>query len=200
MVRALKGCTSGLGAGRLRTKCMNQSKAIPKTRDCEHCGRTIVWKSFRQHERTCLSGGQKRYKCIFEDCFAFFKTPKERNHHSKTTHESPVKCEYEGCDALIKPNQLSRHILTAHNKVKKKCDICNKELSARYYPEHVKICHDKNYWELVKCSIIHCGTNIKTRIKNKLEVACKNCKERFEPCRFAEHIGDCNQRIYQMEE
>lgn len=80
--------------------------------------------------------------CTHKKCGAIFDNKKMWDDHVKHFHDNPMICPYKNCNNLVKLDQMAQHIIEAHEKIRKQCEICKKWLSIYSIQAHKKYFHN----------------------------------------------------------
>lgn len=152
-----KNCDAFLKPSSLDAHMKSVHEKIKET--CLSCGKQVTYKNLKEHINRCISNGEKKFPCPYEDCKASFTTTGNRSAHINRSHKNtaPRKCPREDCDAMILRRSLFRHIKEVHEKSTKMCPSCNGEFAASNIQRHQKRClnrrgfHVKN--ETVPCAL-----------------------------------------------
>lgn len=107
---------------------------------CTLCGKMILKKNLSRHLKRCSNEGKKNFLCMIQDCQSSFEMETDFLQHVELVHTSPKKCPYDDCTIFIKPAGLRQHVKIVHQKLKKVCHICGKQISFPNLRKHVKRC------------------------------------------------------------
>lgn len=112
---------------------------------CPHCGKEVAQRSIRYHIESCSKGGERTFRCEVENCSSVFSTRSNLTGHVRRVHKSGrVQCPHEGCHEFLKSDGLRRHIKVVHEKVRRLCEDCGKEVAFDYLRKHAATCRSKS--------------------------------------------------------
>lgn len=192
-----KGCNK-----ELTSKYLNQHIKVVHNKlrkKCLRCGNEIVPSHVSRHREKCGMDLKKEVKCKFENCSAVFRTSKEIYQHEWNVHRERIPCPYKGCDAVIKPAGVRKHVRSMHEALKEKCKNCGNSFKKKYITQHLKICViDKTFERKYKCSMENCNSrfrlasDVKSHIwrvhRNPIPCPYDGCDSMVNPIRMEQHI------------
>lgn len=107
---------------------------------CDNCGKEVTLRQLKQHLQRCANDGTKNVCCEVEGCEATFIDQRTMAAHVFKVHQDPVKCPYDDCGVYMKPNSLSRHLKSVHDKTTQECQSCGEQIVWRYLKKHAAKC------------------------------------------------------------
>lgn len=128
---------------------------------CERCGKSFKTPSKLKYHVEAVH--MKIFTCGIDGCFMTFETKGELKKHNEENHEIKEegwKCEFPGCESVLKSRRnLREHFFFMHKMSKEerdekfRCDICGKGLSSySALNSHKKTLHLKiKEFECEKC-------------------------------------------------
>lgn len=164
---------------------------------CSNCGKTVSYGNMNLHLERCTSDGKRKYSCSINNCKSAFLTNNALRTHILSTHKAPIRCPHPNCDANLKPACLNRHIRTVHNKVKKLCDNCGKQIAYRGFRDHKERCTSDGV-KKYPCSIEDCESLFATKLqvrshvttvhKSLIKCPILECDKFIKPCSLKSHM------------
>lgn len=155
------------------------------------------------HLDKCDLVEQKKFCCQFDGCLAAFVSKAAVHKHVRKVHASPVKCPHKHCSSQIKPSSLIQHLKAVHEKVKKTCQHCKKQMSYVSFGAHVKRCTSDGERKF-SCTFEGCKTKFATANDrsthvshvHKPRVKClhKNCTVMIKRANLIEHLKTVHKR------
>lgn len=110
-------------------------------RPCPNCNKKIHFGSYNYHLNRCTSKIKNSFICNFKNCGMIFPSFEDRVQHNYDKHNPPIPCP--NCDKMFSKRTLRIHIRHIHNKVKRQCQDCGKEMY-NLYRHMKKACSKKN--------------------------------------------------------
>lgn len=143
---------------------------------CENCGKLISYLNLKSHFKRCTSDGEKRFLCEYDGCSAAFATVQYRTVHMKVVHE----------------------------KIKKTCKNCGKEISYMNFKSHTEKCTSDGE-KRFPCTFPGCTNAFLTKYDRSVHISAihrspikcpyENCSSYIKPVGLSQHIKLVHEKI-----
>lgn len=167
---------------------------------CIYCGEIKSKNNMATHLKRCAIDSKKDHVCEVENCQASFAVASDLVKHTKNVHTSGKKCPFSNCNAVVKQAHLKQHIKLVHQKVKKTCQICKKQVSYINFDQHLERCNSDGK-KMFKCTFKDCMasfTHSRYRtlhmrsVHEKIKKTCQVCNKNIPFTNFSKHARICN--------
>lgn len=156
------------------------------------------------HLRRCSTKGSKNYLCMIGKCQSAFTLKQDLFSHINKIHITRIKCPRDSCDAYMKPTGLYQHIKTVHEKTKKPCPNCGKQILYVHLTRHIECC-TSNGEKKFPCTFKNCDAAFATRCNRSLHI-CRvhksptkcpfdDCQSTLRPGNLPRHVKEVHDKV-----